>query len=349
MYNKAGGLTGCFRIFLLAMASGLNLSLKANSGKNLLVMKLPENLAFITPFGGDMMNTETRKVYVLLGHALRNALHELMAKLEMASVDVPVFVFTDCSLAAGKGVHAELAVAQKTSIADIFGVEIGALDVVNDMGKELEVQDPYMKKFAWPLRGYKIARGKQWHPNWMKSVVLNDIFILSSKNFGVDPAMEKQCLLARVVELALLKATKDDKNQHITVHIIGQGSSDLVGQSGRNVLFACDDDNSKPYTLQQVNARLNCATHRQSTSKICARQKVNDGGVKIEDLLMHTLKHLTIKPVHLLPPVRDNEVSYFLKGRTVFVADLLKVPAKEDWQACETGVPFLIYYLPKPD
>eukprot|EP00922_Rhytidocystis_sp_ex-Travisia-forbesii_P035005 GHVS01051984.1.p1 GENE.GHVS01051984.1~~GHVS01051984.1.p1 ORF type:complete len:347 (-),score=41.21 GHVS01051984.1:49-1089(-) len=346
MYNKAGGLTGCCRIFLVIMAIGLHRSLKANSEKNLLVMKLPENLSFITASGQEMMNAETRKVYVLLGHALRNALHGLMATQEMASLDLPVFFFTDCPLTTGRD-NAELAFTQKMSIADIFGVEVGALDTVNDMGKVLAVDDPYTKKCSWPLRGYKIGRGTQWQPKFLKPKVLNDIFILSSKNV----AMAKQSMLSRVVELALLKATKDDKNQHITVHIIGQVSSDLVGRSGGNVLFARDDDNSKPFTLQQMNVQLNRRTH-MPTGKICGATNINgnnDGGVKIDDLLLQTMKHLTIKPVHLLPPDADNEVSYFLKGRTVFVADLLKVPAKEDWQACETGVPFLIYYLPKPD
>eukprot|EP00922_Rhytidocystis_sp_ex-Travisia-forbesii_P044997 GHVS01067080.1.p1 GENE.GHVS01067080.1~~GHVS01067080.1.p1 ORF type:complete len:423 (+),score=55.97 GHVS01067080.1:217-1485(+) len=245
MNNKAGGLRCCGRMVLVVVvAIGLTVSKKALADNNILVMDWESitgarqlNMdvdAFATRIcereekrneelikgDGKSMKKDERdrnrhmewmKQYKDAKESHTEQLHALIDSTAVTSTDLPVFVVADflvpakCypSASAQEMAAAELA-RHKRYIANTFGVDVSKVDEAKDIAVVLKVVDPFNTRDLWPLPGLIIRKGTKLVEPFRGSKVSRDIFLVSPVDFGCGH-LGYQCLIARVIELGLLR------------------------------------------------------------------------------------------------------------------------------------------------
>eukprot|EP00922_Rhytidocystis_sp_ex-Travisia-forbesii_P045004 GHVS01067090.1.p1 GENE.GHVS01067090.1~~GHVS01067090.1.p1 ORF type:complete len:391 (+),score=45.72 GHVS01067090.1:116-1288(+) len=213
MNNKAGGLRCCGRMVLVVVvAIGLTVSKKALADNNDILLMDWQSIT------GELVERENEvpewfKSYELMKTWHIERLHALIGSPAVTSTDLPVFVVAEflitarCDLTASY--EEQLSAIREVNnnklyIANTFGVDVSKVEDADDIAVVLDVVDPFNTNKHWPLPGLIIRKDTEWGEQFRGSKVSRDIFLVSPVDFGCGH-LGYQCLIARVIELGLLR------------------------------------------------------------------------------------------------------------------------------------------------
>eukprot|EP00922_Rhytidocystis_sp_ex-Travisia-forbesii_P039026 GHVS01058112.1.p1 GENE.GHVS01058112.1~~GHVS01058112.1.p1 ORF type:complete len:368 (+),score=16.24 GHVS01058112.1:137-1240(+) len=266
MKNKAVGLIGCCRMFLVVVAIGLTPSLKAEANTNLLVMELDvvANI-YEACLGSHRWTTAAIKSQTSPQchedtFGTQKALHDLIGNTSIASENLPVIVLASYTLWPGHfSWRREVPkVNVDVYISDTFGVDVKSIKPIPDMAVSMKVDDHYNKHESWAVEAKLIERHTPWGPGGIHKVS-RDIYLVSLPTVceHVSGHWYKLFGLIRVINMALEKSmhnTNMSQEAKTTVHTIGNNIRDLVGRSIEgHILFS---DWNGVCTLRDANRHV---------------------------------------------------------------------------------------------